>query len=202
MNFMDSKLGRRSVVAGLAAAVAVAGVPAMALNKDEARVLVGNLVGEINAVINSGQSESEMFVSFEKIFAKYADVSTIARYTLGADARRASPAQMQAFTNAFRGYIGRRYGRRFREFIGGEIEVVDSKKVKSFYEVKTRAKLNGKAPFFMTFQVTDRSGSDKFFNLMIEGVNLLLTERSEIGALLDQRKGNLDQLIRDLKSLG
>ncbi len=200
MNYMDSKLSRRSLIAG-AAAVLAAG-PALALTKDQARVLVDNLVGEINAVINSGQSESEMFVSFEKIFAKYADVDAIARYTLGPDARRASPAQMRAFTDAFRGYIGRRYGRRFREFIGGQIEVVDAQKVKSFYEVKTRARLRGQAPFFMTFQVTDRSGSDKFFNLMIEGVNLLLTERSEIGALLDQRGGDLDRLIRDLKTLG
>jgi len=30
---------------------------------------------------------------------------------------------------------------------------------------------------------------------------MMLTERTEIGAMLDKRKGNLDLLIADLKSL-
>ena len=39
---------------------------------------------------------------------------------------------------------------------------------------------------------------NKFFNLYIEGINMLLSERAEIGAMLDARGGNLDALIRDL----
>jgi phospholipid transport system substrate-binding protein len=38
--------------------------------------------------------------------------------------------------------------------------------------------------------------------MFIEGVNLLLTERTEIGAMLDARKGNLNQLIKDLNRTG
>ena len=63
-------------------------------------------------------------------------------------------------------------------------------------------KLRGSAPFEVTFLVSDKSGRGKFFNMFIEGVNLLLTERTEIGALLDARKGNLNQLIKDLDSIG
>jgi len=37
-----------------------------------------------------------------------------------------------------------------------------------------------------------------FFNLIIEGINMLLSERAEIGAMLDARGGNIDTLIRDL----
>jgi len=197
---MVIEINRRGIIAGFTALVAAG--PAFALTQGEAQKLVGRLVGEINGVINSGKSESQMFSDFERIFAKFADVPTIARYTLGADARSASASQINAYTQVFGGYIARRYGRRFREFIGGEIEVVSTKQVKSFYEVKTLARLKGKAPFVMTFQVTDRSGSDKFFNIMIEGVNLLLTERSEIGSLLDQRRGDLNKLITDMKKLG
>ncbi|MBL4767352.1 MAG: ABC transporter substrate-binding protein, partial [Rhodobacteraceae bacterium] len=52
-----------------------------------------------------------------------------------------------------------------------------------------------------TFLVSDKSGKEKFFNMFIEGVNLLLTERTEIGAMLDRRKGNIDQMTADLKKL-
>jgi len=73
--------------------------------------------------------------------------------------------------------------------------------VKNWYEVDTIAYLQGQTPFKVTFFVSDRTGRDLFFNLFIEGVNMLLTERTEIGALLDRRKGNIDQLIADLRAL-
>ncbi len=109
---------------------------------------------------------------------------------------------MREFTKAFQGYISRKYGRRFREFIGGEVTVKNARKIKAGYEVRSSVKLRGEAPFEVTFLVSDKSGRDKFYNMFIEGVNLLLTERTEIGAMLDARNGNLDQLINDLKKTG
>ncbi|MCO0635672.1 ABC transporter substrate-binding protein [Lutimaribacter sp. EGI FJ00014] len=185
--------------AGLAALPWVP-TPAFAMSEANAKLLVDKLVADINAVISSGKSESAMLREFERIFARYADVPTIARYALGVDARRATPAQLRNFTDVFQRYISVKYGRRFREFIGGKIEVQAARRVKSFIEVKSLAKLRGEAPFDVTFLVSDRSGSDKFFNLFIEGVNMLLTERTEIGAMLDRRGGDIDSMIADLRA--
>ncbi len=189
--------GIATVFGGLFAAA-----PAFAGSEASSKALVDKAVAAINRVIASGKSESAMYRDFERIFADYADLPTIARYALGVDARRASPAQMNAFTKAFARYISVKYGKRFREFIGGKIEVNASRKIKSFFEVKTTAILRGQSPFEVVFLVSDRSGRDKFFNLFIEGVNMLLTERTEIGAMLDKRKGNIDALVRDLVALG
>ena len=199
---MTNRPTRRGVlgwIGGGIAAVPFLPTPALALSADQARRLVDRLVADINAVINSGKSESAMYRDFERIFARYADVPTIARYTLGPDARRATPAQLRAFTDVFQRYISVKYGKRFREFIGGRIEVQSAQPVKSFIEVKSVAHLRGEAPFDVTFLVSDRSGSDKFFNLFIEGVNMLLTERTEIGAMLDRRGGDIDRMIADLR---
>ena len=53
-------------------------------------------------------------------------------------------------------------------------------------------------PFEVDFLVSDRSGQPLVFNLIIEGVNMLLAERQEIGALLDRNSGNINALIDDL----
>lgn len=193
---------RRSFTLSAVAALIAPAVPAFALNQAGASRLVGTVVDSINSVIASGKSEAAMIAEFERIFIRYSDVPTIARYALGVAGRSASPAQMRAFTTAFTGYISRKYGKRFREFIGGRLEVQSSKPVKSFYEVRTLAFIPGSSPFDVTFLVSDQSGKDLFFNMFIEGVNLLLTERDEIGAMLDQRRGNLDKLIVDLKKAG
>ncbi|WP_050605120.1 phospholipid-binding protein MlaC [Ruegeria sp. 6PALISEP08] len=197
----NNELNRRHFIAsGLA--LALLPLPALAQTEAAAKALVNSVVTDINRVIDSGKSEKAMLRDFEKIFVRYGDVPIMARYALGADARTASPAQLKQFTNAFQGYISRKYGRRFREFIGGEVNVRNARKIKAGYEVRTLVKLRGSSPFDVTFLVSDKSGRDKFYNMFIEGVNLLLTERTEIGAMLDARKGNLDQLIKDLKKTG
>ncbi len=197
-------LSRRSLLAGFGGLALTLGFarPSQALDVDSAKVLIGKLVADINGIINSGASEQSMYASFEQVFITYADVPIIAQSALGVAARSASGGQMQAFTAAFQGYISRKYGSRFREFIGGSIEVVDARKVKSFYEVISTAYLKGQSPFEVRWQVSDKSGRDLFFNMIIEGVNMVATERTEIGALLDQRGGDLNQLIVDLKGLG
>lgn len=185
---------------GGAAALALP-LPAMALNVDQAKDLVGRAIGEVNATINSGKSESAMFGDFERIFVRYADVPTIARSALGVAARSASAGQMSAFTKAYQGYIARKYGRRFREFIGGVIEVTDARPLKSYYEVISVAKLKGEAPFDLRWHVSDKSGKNLFFNIIIEGVNMLASERTEIGAMLDKRRGDIAALTADLKKI-
>lgn len=203
MNSALNSISRRAFCAGLIAAGALLAAPrAFALTTQEAANLIGRAVNDINSVINSGKSESAMYRDFETIFRRYADVPTIARSALGPPARSASSAQMNAFSDAFTGYLARKYGKQFRDFIGGEVKVTGARTVKSFQEVQATANLRGQSPFAVSFMVSDRSGSDKFFDLLIEGISLLKSERAEIGAMLDKRRGNIDALIADLQRAG
>lgn len=52
----------------------------------------------------------------------------------------------------------------------------------------------------MTFFVGEKSG--RFYNMYVEGVNMLLTERTEVGAMLDRRRGDIDAMIADLRRAG
>jgi phospholipid transport system substrate-binding protein len=194
-------MDRRTFVASLTA-LSLVPASAFAITENSAKRLINTLVSDINKVIASGKSESSMFKDFERIFARYSDTSYIAAYAMGVDGRRASSAQKSAFSKAFQSYISRKYGRRFREFIGGRLEVRGVKKVKNYFEVSTTAYLRGESPFEVTFLVSNRSGKELFFNMYIEGINLLLTERTEVGALLDRNRGDIDKMISDLRKAG
>ncbi len=201
---MKTDISRRHLIAAGLAGTALTALPsgAFALTDAGAKQLVDRVVSEINKVIASGKSLSSMIRDFERIFARYADVNIIARSTLGADSRRASSSQMRAFTDAFRGYVARKYGKRFNEFAGGKIEVKGVRRVKSWHEVRSTVYLRGESPFEVLFLVSDRSGKDLFFDMVIEGVSLRLTERTEIGSMLDRRQGNIDAMIQDLRKAG
>lgn len=201
---MSSDLTRRAVLAAgcAAGAMCIAAPRALALNTAEARQIVDRMVAEIQTLINSGRTAQQMFPDFERIFRKYSDLPIIARTTLGPAARSASAAEMRAYTDAFAGYMARKYGKRFREFIGGRIEVEDARPVKTFYEVKTTTYMRGREPFEVIYLVSDRSGRDVFFDMVIEGVSLLKSEAVEVRAMLERNRGNIMALVEDLNRAG
>ena len=182
----------------IATSLAFAATPVLAVSQAAARQLVEQVVAEVNAVISSGASEAQMLRQFEGIFSRYADTPTIAAYVLGVERRRASAAQLRAWTAAYTTYVARKYGRRFREFIGSEIAVVGVRDLPRGVEVETRAVLQGRSPIRADFHVEDNTGRPLFFNVVIEGINMLLSERAEILAQLDARGGDIDRLIREL----
>ncbi|WP_210529217.1 MlaC/ttg2D family ABC transporter substrate-binding protein [Rubellimicrobium arenae] len=194
---------RRAFLAhGAALALAAsAAAPALAQDLTASRALVDRLVADVNAVIASGQPEDAMIGQFAQIFQAYADAPTIARYSLGADARAATPDQLARYTQAFSNYVAQKYGSRFREFIGGAVQVEDARAVPNGVEVQTTAIFVNEAPFRVDFWVSEATGQPKFFNIIIEGVNMLLSERTEVQAMLDQRGGDLDRLISDLSRM-
>lgn len=199
---MRNDTTRRAVLTGLATAPAVAALPAFALTEAAAERLVRACVDDINAVINSGRSEAAMYREFERIFERYGDVPTISRFVLGPIARGASRSELAAFSEEFKGYMARKYGKRFRELIGGRVTVEGVSPVNSFFEVQATASLPGQSPFSVSFMVSDRSGSDRFFDMRIEGISLLRTEQTEIGTMLDRRGGSIARLTADLARVG
>lgn len=204
MRFTQNDLPRRAFLGGALATCALALLPrgAFALDTAGARSLISRLVGEINTVINSGKSPSQMYAEFRKIFVRYADTPTIARFVLGPTARSLNTAQFRAYQSAFEGYISRKYGARFREFIGGQIIVRGAQPLKDNFIVTGTADLRGEAPFDVSFLVSDRSGRPLFVDMQIEGVSLLKTEAVEVRAMLDRARGNIDGLVQALERAG
>ena len=188
----------RRIFLGSAASALMLPANGFTMTTDQATDLVLSVVSEINKIISSGQSEQSMMRSFENIFDSFGDVQTIARYALGREARSLSGADMKGFTNAFKVYVSHKYGSRFREFIGGQIDVKSSRKVKQFFEVKAKVVIKNRDPLELIFLVSDKSGEPLFFNIYVEGINLLLTERSEIGAMMDRNGGDIKATIKKL----
>jgi phospholipid transport system substrate-binding protein len=195
---------RRFFLGGIATSIALAVLPntSFALTKAGAEKLIGNLSSDIFKVINSGKKGAGLYKEFDRILGKYAAINAIARTTLGPTWRAATPSQQKAYTKAFRGYLSRKYGKRFREFIGSEITVVSAKKVKSGVLVKSKVKLKGSTPFDVDWQVFERNGKSQMFDLYIEGISMIKTEREEVGSMLDRSGGKMDKLITRLKKAG
>ena len=171
------------------------------LERLAAERLIKNISEKVNGVISSSSSQEEVITELEEIFKKYADTDIMSLTSLGPARRRASEVQLDNFKSAFQRYFLNKYARRFRELQDGEISILSSRSVRSIVEVKTRIRLIDWAPFEVVWLVSDRSGEIKIFNIIIDGINLLSSERTEIGVMLENRNGDIDLLSRDLRKL-
>lgn len=200
-----SDLSKRRFLAlgGSSALVALAGRPALAISTSQASGLVQNVVTQVLALVNSGQSQQAVLTGFERIFAANADVQTIARTVMGRPWRTATDAQKSAFIQAYQDYIGSIYGNQFREYRGSTVTLGGVKdQGQKGVLVNSTVKVPGQAPFAIDWQVIDRGGQPKLFDLYIEGVSMLITGRTEIASILEASGGNIDRMIATLQRGG
>jgi len=193
---------RRGFLGLVGACGVLVAMPAHALSGDQAVALVRVTVEEVLATVNSGQAPAQMYPAFERIFSRRADIDAMARAALGPTARQLNAQDFAAFRQAMSGYVSRKYGKRFQEFLGAKIEIGAARQLKSFWTVDSTAYLRGQTPTKVEWHVSDRSGQPRFFNLIIEGVNMLASEREEIAAMLARRRGDVRGLIADLQRAG
>ncbi|SET06905.1 MlaC/ttg2D family ABC transporter substrate-binding protein [Oceanicella actignis] len=193
------KIGRRGFLA-LSGALLLAR-PAAALDVGAARGFVADVVGRIQALVDSGRPPAEQAAEFRRILAEVADVEAIARFVAGRPWREMSDAQRAAFREAFLDYVSRLYANIMADYKGERIEIVDARDFgKKGVLVVGRILRPAGDGSQVEFLVSDRGGDGlKVVDMVVEGVSMLQTQRQELAAMLEKRGGDVDRLIADLR---
>ena len=188
-------------------AAATAGlVPSLshALSEDEAIAHVQLTINEVSALVDSPGDSDSKAPRLLAIMEKRAAMPQIARFAAGAAWRSMNDDQQARYVAAFGKFISRLYAGRFQEYTGGGNSaeayrighVIDAGRKGML--VKTSIVRSGTAPVAVEWLVNDRPGRVVIADIVIEGVSMLVTEREEIGGMLEARGGDVDKLINDL----
>ncbi len=197
------QMNRRHLLALSATLAALAGTPLpAAVAPAEAETMIQSVADEVTALIRSGASPQEQAQRFRKIFESTAATPQIARFVMGRSWREMSPAQQDAFRDAFLDYVARVYVGILGDYRGQTLTVTGSRdfgdKGILVYSV---AKAEGTKDTPVEWLVSDRAGDGaKLVDLTVEGVSMLQSQRQEFAAMLEKRNGDVDQLIADLRS--
>jgi len=148
-----SNISRRGVFVLIAA---LAAQPLFAFSSNQAENLVDGLATDFNQIINAGKEGEPLYRDFEKLFKRYADLPIVARSALGVSYRSATNAQRRKFEKAFTSYVARKYGKQFKEFVGGDVSVTGSSKTKRGYAVNSQVMLQNSSPFEIVWQVVSK----------------------------------------------
>jgi phospholipid transport system substrate-binding protein len=200
----------RVILGLLAPAVAgalagLAPVEAHALSKDEARAHVEATIKEIVDLVQGPGDTNTKADKLLEIMKRRSALPQIARFAAGVAWRSMSDDQQKRFVTAFGEYLSGIYARRFEEYSGKAATgdgytvggVVDAGKKGLI--VQTTVKRPDQPPVEVDWLISDAPGRVVIADIVIEGVSMLITQREEIGGMLEARGGNIDKLINDMK---
>jgi len=124
------------------------------------------------------------------------DVPGIARFVLGRYWRSASEQEQQEYLKLFEDYVVFVYGTRLSSFNGETFKVRGSRTDDSGTIVSTDIiSPKGEAPIKVDWRLITDHGSFRINDVIIEGISMLVTQRSEFASVIQRHGGHVGELL-------
>jgi len=163
--------------------------------------MIDNLADTAIALLTGPQlGETERLERFRALLRQNFAIPQIGAAILDDDWKTASQPQRQRYLELFEEWIVQTYGTRFREYSGQTIDIAgtyETDRGDRFVQTDVINPAGGEV-LRVDWRVRDIAGEDKIIDVMVAGTSMLITQRSEFGAVID-REGGLDGLLRTLE---
>ena len=162
--------------------------------------VITNLGNQALQVLGSNVDPSQRVVRFRQLFSQDFDVPGIARFVLGRYWQIATPQQQQEFIGLFTSYIAVAYSDRLAEYSGETLRVTGSRAAADGAMVSSEiVRPNGAPPAKIDWLLTQENGAYKISDVVVEGVSMAVTQRSEFASVIQRDGGQVQGLITALR---
>lgn len=200
----EARLNVRKLVATVLVC-ALAGLPlaanAVNISVNDARKLVDDVGKQALSVIDDAKlSKPQKKAKLENIFSSNVDIAWVGRFVLGRYWRQAEEPQRKRYLKEYENFLVTHYAGRFADYTGGSYKVTNATEDGDDQFTVTMEMLSpDKQQVNVDYRLhkTD-DGKLKMFDVIVEGVSLIATQRSEFASVLSQN--NLDYLIEQLSN--
>lgn len=155
----------------------------------------------INTLTDKSITQEEKEKKFGQLFDQSFDVPSISRFVLGKYWKSSTIDQKKTFIQTFRNYIVKTYSTRFNEYSGEKLALInyENESNPKLFIVHTALKREDAPPIKVDWRVGLKKDRYIILDIIIEGISLAVTQRSEFVSVIDQNDGNVDNLIKLLK---
>jgi phospholipid transport system substrate-binding protein len=166
---------------------------------DDARKLIETVGGGVLGVLRDGElDDTQKFDQLVALLSGPIDLDLVARLILGRHWRTASPAQQAEYLELFRAFALHTLASRLDVYGGQRFEIVGAKVVGGEDALVSSRILSDGPPLKVDWRVRQLDdGSLVAIDVIVEGVSLIVTQRSEFGAVVERR--GLDGLLAELR---
>ena len=162
----------------------------------DANVFMNEMWNRAVEVLSKKVPATERLTRFRQLFQADFDGPGIARFVLGRYWRSASEQEQQEFLKLFEDYVVFVYGTRLSSFNGEKFRVKGSRPEGNGVVVATDI-LNpgGEPPIRVDWRLISDNGAFKINDVIIEGISMLVTQRSEFASIIQRHGGQVGGLL-------
>lgn len=188
---------RRSLLTSLCVLIATASLAAPPpVNPTDAVAFMNRLWGRAVEVLNNKADPAIRAARFRELFHEDFDCPGIARFVLGRYWRNASEEEQQEFVKLFEDYVVFVYTARLSNFGGEVFKVRGSRSDGDGVIVSTDIVSPGStSPLRMDWRLVTGNGAYKISDVIVEGVSMMVTQRSEFASVVQRSGGQVRGLI-------
>lgn len=155
----------------------------------------------ISALTVGDVDRPERVKRFRVLLHEHFDVKTIGRWVLGRYWRRASNQEKAEYLALFEDLIIATYVDRFTKYSGEKLTITKSIS-KGERDAVVFSKIDlpqSKTPLSVDWRVRAKSGKYKIIDVMVEGVSMGQTQRSEFASVISKNGGHVQGLLNELR---
>lgn len=191
-----------SVLSAMLAIALPAGANAAETTDQKAAAAFLQDLGEeaIAILANKDRSLEKREQAVQTLLREHLELETMGRFVLGPEWRRADEGQQKAYLELFSEFVVRTYSRRLGEYGGQQFKVTGTSQAgkADALVVTSITSADGSPPVQAGWRVkTADAGQLKIVDVVVEGVSMLQTQRSEFDSVV--RRSGLDGLMELLK---
>jgi phospholipid transport system substrate-binding protein len=162
----------------------------------DANVFMSELWTRAVEVLDKKAPLTERLTRFRQLFQADFDGPGIARFVLGRYWRTASEQEQQEYMKLFEDYVIFVYGTRLSHFNGETFKVRGSRTDESGTVVSTDIiSPSGEPPIKVDWRLVADKGAFKINDVIIEGISMMVTQRSEFASIIQRHGGKVGGLL-------
>ena len=149
----------------------------------------------IDVLEKSNDDEEIVRREFKRILNKNFDMTTLARFAMGRYWTIATDAEKKEYTKLFNKMVVDVYSKRFSDYSGQDFEVIGNKPAgRKDFVVNSIIKGAGSP-----VKVGWRLRKGKVIDVIVAGVSMSVTQRSEFASVIQRNGGQVSALVEHLK---
>ena len=141
---------------------------------------------------------------FRTLLTRNFDLNTIGRFALGPYWREATPAEQSSYLKLFNDMVVEVYTNRFQEYNGEKLTVESAKPAVSGKDMIVTSYINpttaGGEKVRVDWRVRANGNNFRVVDVIVEGVSMSQTQRSEFASVIQRGGGKVSALITHLQN--
>ena len=146
-------------------------------------------------------SKTERADRFRRLMNENFAIKGIAKFVIGRHWRKATESEKKEYLQLFEDLLVDTYADRFAKYSGEKL-VVNKSEVRGKGDALVHTimiRVDGAKPLKVTWRVRGKKGIYKIVDIMVEGISMVVTQKSEFASFIQKNGGSLGPLLIELR---